>query len=490
MLELIKPLNIILAADTYKFDHAFEIQDDTKQLYSVVVPRKPSKYSDKIVAAGQTIVAHIISKIRVTQAMVDEAEIEINEQGYEFNREGWEIIVREMGGRLPLAIYAVEEGRVVAPQTPVMGIINTDDRFAWLVSYIETWTQEIVWKMSTVASMSRAARRIFKKFMIMTGADLSMLDFKYHNFGDRGADSPDEAPTMAAIAHAMLFSGSDCARANRMIKTLYRTTKSYTSSVVATEHSVMCSHSNTLTRDDFGAAKMAVARLHKVVDRSKAGIGIPLMSVVIDTYNSRRFVRDYMGGTFKDEIINSGGKMVMRPDSGDILVEPTMVMDDLNGTFGSTVNPAGYKVLHPAVGVIQGDGIKISTLEPVLQAIVDAKYSIDNIACGSGSGITHEGSRDDFSFSMKAVARYDGVQWTRLLKEPVTDLGKKSLTGLVRCYEDENGNLAVRDYLVNGIAPISAFLQDGPGWRLWAKDGFQIYSQSFDATREFARAGL
>lgn len=490
MLELVKSFNIILAADTYKFDHTYEYQEDTKQLYSVMVPRKPSKYSDKIVAVGQTMVAYLMSKIRVTEEMIDEAEIEINQQGYEFNRKGWEIIVREMGGRLPLAVYAVEEGRVVTPQTPVMGIINTDDRFAWLVSYVETWTQEIVWKMSTVASMSRAARAMFKKFMELTGADMSMLEYKYHNFGDRGADSPDEAPIMAAIAHAILFSGSDCARANRMIKTLYRTTKAYTSSVVATEHSVMCSHSNAMTRDDFGAAKMAVARLHKVVERTKAGIGIPLMSVVIDTYDSRRFVRDYMGGTFKDEIINSGGKMVMRPDSGDIKVEPVMVMKDLDSTFGAILNGAGYKVLHPAVGVIQGDGVKISTLEGLLQSVVDAGFSIDNIACGSGAGITHEGARDDFSFSMKAVARYDGTQWIRLLKEPITDLGKKSLTGLVRCYEDEDGNLAVKDYLVNGIAPLNSFLQESPGWRLWSKDGYQTHIQSFDSVREYARTGL
>ena len=490
MFNLIKPFNIILACDTYKFDHHFEYPTDTKKLYSVIVPRKSSKYSTEIVAMGQTFVAALLSKVRIEEWMIDEAEIEINQQGYEFNRTDWEIIAREMSGKLPLAVYAVEEGRVVKPQTPILGIINTDDRFAWLVSYLETWVQEMVWKMSTVSSHCRVARGLFVKYMTKTGADMTMLNYKYHNFGDRGADSPHEAPIMAGIAHAALFDGSDCARANGYIKSLYRTSTSYTSSVVATEHSVMCSHSDAVKHDDFGAAKMAVERLYHVVERSKKGIGIPLMSVVIDTYDSRRFVRDYMGGIFKDAIIASGGKMVMRPDSGKLNEEPILVAQDLDATFGSTINPAGFKVLHPSVGIIQGDGIKIETLESLLQAFVAAGYSIDNLVTGAGGGITHDGSRDDFSFSMKAVARCDGINWIRLLKEPKTDLGKKSLTGLVRCYEDDAGNLQVKDYLDEYLYPTEGFLKSSPGWRLWFENGHQTYTQTFDSVREYARKDI
>jgi len=490
MFNLIKPFNIILACDTYKFDHHYEYPKDTKKLYSVIVPRKPSKHAKRIVEMGQTFVAALLGKVRIEEWMIDEAEIEINQQGYEFNREGWEIICRELDGKLPVAIYAVEEGRVVKPQTPILGIINTDDRFAWLVSYLETWVQEMVWKMSTVASHSRVARELFVKYMTITGADMSFLNYKYHNFGDRGADSPHESPIMAGIAHAALFDGSDCARANGYIKSLYKTAKSYTSSVVATEHSVMCSHSDAEKRDDFGAAKMAVERLYEVVDRTKNGIGIPLMSVVIDTYDSRRFVKEYMGGIFKDAIIKSGGKMVMRPDSGKLTEEPVQVARDLDATFGSTVNAKGFKVLHPSVGIIQGDGIRIDTLESLLQSFVDAGFSIDNLVTGAGAGITHEGGRDDFSFSMKAVARYDGNNWIRLLKEPKTDLGKKSLTGLVRCYEDDAGELQVSDYLDESLYPTEGFLRSSPGWRMWYENGHQTYSQTFDSVQKYAREGL
>ena len=485
MFSLIKDFNIILAADAYKFDHCNQLNPETRKSYVVCVPRKPSKYATRIVAMGQSTVSFILSKVRVTMEMIDEAELEINQQGYEFNREGWEIIVKEHGGRLPLQIWGVEEGRVITPQTPVIGIINTDDRLAWLPAYVETWTQEMIWKMSTVASICRVMRITIESYMKFTGSDMSMLDYKVHNFGDRGADSPHESPIMAGIAHAALFNGSDGSRVNGFIKTVYNTDLVATTSVVATEHSVMCSHSDAVTKDDYFAAVMCVNRLEKVVIRSKAGIGIPVMSSVIDTYNSRRFVRSYMGTMLKDRIVNSGGTMVMRPDSGKITVEPVLVAFDLKDTFGYTQNAAGYDVLPGCVRVIQGDGLNVRTFRGPLQAYVDANLSIDNLTLGSGSGITHDGARDDFSFSMKAVASYDGVRWTRLLKSPNTDVMKKSLSGLVRCRENADGELEVYDCLVSG--DLYTFTSSTPGWRMWYEDGYMTHRQPWTSVRDNAR---
>jgi nicotinamide phosphoribosyltransferase len=491
MLHLIKPFNFILAIDSYKADHFLEMPADAKYSYSVIVPRKRSAYASEIVAVGQTFVAHVLSTVRITDEMIDEAEVEIEQQGYEFNRAGWEIIAHELDGQLPLAMYAVEEGRVVKPQTPILGLINTDERFAWLPASVETWTQGVVWKMSTVASICRAARITIKEFMIRSGADLSMLDWKCHNFGDRGADGAEEAAVLAGIAHATMFNGSDCTRANGYIKALYGTDKAYTSSVEATEHSVMCANSDAASRDDFGAAQMAVKRLHKVVERTKRGIGIPLLSVVIDTYDSRRFVRNYMGGVFKEEIINSGGVMVFRPDSGDPTVEPGLVGNDVETTFGlAGLSDTGHKILHPATAVIQGDGIHVvtGTLRSVLEGWVDqAGYSMQSLTLGMGGGTTHDGSRDDFSFSMKAVALCDSNGWRHLLKDPVADHSKRSLSGLVRCVETSAGEIDVIDFMGTRSA---GFFESTPGWRLWSKDGQRLYRQSFDDVQARARTGV
>ena len=103
---------------------------------------------------------------------------------------------------------------------------------------------------------------------------------------------------------------------------------------------------------------------------------------------------------------------------------------------------------------------------------------------GMGAGVTHNGARDDFSFSMKATAICDANGWRRLLKEPITDRNKKSLSGLVRCEENEAGELIVFDCLDN---PEDLF-RETAGWRLWFKDGERTNFQSFDEVQERARA--
>ena len=493
MLEHLIHTNFILQADSYKFQHFEELPDDAEFSYVVVVPRKVSKYTKSIAAMGQAMVASYFASVRITNEMIDEAEAEASAQGYEINRKAWEIIVNEIGGCLPLQIMGIDEGRIIKPQTPIMSIVNTDSRFPWLPTYVETIVQNIVWKMTTVASICKTVRTSLEGWCEFSGTDKSAVNFMLHNFGDRGADGP-EAAVIAGIAHAALFDGSDCSQTNRYIKKLYNTQKSYTSSIEATEHSVMCSHSNAANRDDFGAAKMLVKRLASAINRASRGIGIPFISGVIDTYDSRRFVRDYIGTQLKQEILDltrdTGGRLICRPDSGNPTKEPGLVGKDLQDTFGITFNSKGFKVLHPSVGVIQGDGIRVDTFESVIEGwICGAGFSLDNFALGMGSGVTHDGGRDDFSFSVKAIALSTASQgWTRLLKEPITDKGKTSLTGLIACKEVE-GELVVYDALatLDAGSAFSAF-SNSECWHMWFCNGRQTYQQSFDDVRARARA--
>lgn len=486
MLEHLKPFNFILAADGYKANHFAETSLDVKQKWTVIVPRKPSKYATEIVAAGTTMLASVFASVRIEEWMIDEAEREITAQGYDFNRQGWTIICRMMDGKLPLRVYGVEEGRVVKPQTPIVGIVNTHDSFGWLSTYVETFSQSLVWKMSTVASICRKVRKTLEHYCEQVGTDKAAVNYMLHNFGDRGADSPHEAAVLAGMAHAMIFDGSDCLRANGYIKTLYNTTKNYTSSIEATEHSVMCEHSDAKNRDDFGAAVMAVERLEACVARSKRGTGLPFMSVVIDTYNAYRFVDNYLGIQLHDRIVNSGGRLICRPDSGNPNEEPGKIGNILSELFGYTVNDQKYKVLNPCVGVIQGDGIRIDTFEDVVLGWINAGFSLDNFCLGMGSGVTHDGARDDFSFSFKAIASRRGDTWEPELKDPITDSGKKSLSGLVRCREDVNGELEVYDALHEGN--VYSMWTESPGWRLYFEDGWKMYVPTFDEVRDRARA--
>lgn len=483
MLDHLLPFNIITAADGYKCNHWLQTSLDVKQKYTTIVPRKPSKYSNEIVAAGTTMLASVFASVRITEQMINSAERIITPQGYNFNRQGWTIICRMLDGKLPLKVYGVEEGRVVKPQTPIVAITNTHDSFAWLTTYVETFAQSLVWKMSTVASICRKVRKTLEHYCEQTGTDKSKVNYMLHNFGDRGADSPHEAAVLAGIAHAMIFDGSDCIRANPYIQELYRTNKHYTTSIEATEHSVMCEHSDAKNRDDFGAAVMAVDRLEARVQSAKEGIGLAYLSVVIDTYNSYRFTEEYLGTRLKDRIANSGGRMICRPDSGDPNQEPGKIGNILAEKFGYTENTLGYKVLADCVGVIQGDGIRIDTFENVVKGWIDAGFSLDNFCLGMGSGVTHDGARDDFSFSFKAIASRHGDTWEPELKDPITDSGKKSLSGLVRCRENNNGELEVYDALHEDTMWI-----ESPGWRLYYEDGFTRYIPNFDDVQTRARS--
>lgn len=481
-LNAIKSSNFILLCDSYKLHHFAEYPKDTEFIYSTVVPRKPSKYTRRIVAAGHMFTAAYLASVRITKEMINEAEVEIKGYGYEFNRRDWEIIVEEFNGKLPLEIFGVEEGTVVAPNTPILGIVNTDERFFWLVSYVETVVQRIMWKMTTVATISAHIYKLLLNAALVTGADLGMIEYRLHNFGDRGADGEDSA-IMAAIAHGMLFSGSDCLSANRYIKEIYRTQRAYLSSVDATEHSVMCSHSDSATKDDFGAAVMAVERLEEAVARTKRGVGIPLQSVVIDTYDDERFVREYLGARLAERIVNSGGVLVARPDSGDPLTKPIEVIGWLEDGFGlSGHTDKGFAVLNNAVRAIQGDGITVDSIPGILENLIAAKYSLDNLVLGMGGGLTHGPGRDEFSFSMKATARFTkSGEWVNLLKEPKTDAGKKSLTGLAHARYNADGDLETSN------DPTTAFA-DKAGWRCYLFNGEQEYVTTFDEVRERARA--
>lgn len=487
MLELIKPFNIILWCDTYKFAHWEEIPFGVKQLVAAVVPRKPTPFTDEIVAAGQTFIAHVFATARLTQEMIDEAEIEITEQGYNFNRAGWEHILHTYGGRIPLTMFGVEEGRVVKAQTPTLMVTNEgDDKTAWVVPYFEPVIQSVSWSMTYTATICRFMYKTMAYYTLKTGGNMDLLQYKIHNFGDRGANSPDETPVLKGIAHAMVFLGSDCGRANGYIKKLYNTSKPYTSSVEATEHTTVCLNSNAETRDDFGGMQMVMRRLAAVVERSKRGIGIPVISTVPDTYDDERFVTVYVAG-FKAEIIASGGRLVIRPDSGIPAKKLPQVLGWLKDIFGVTENAAGYLELPPCIGALYGDGMNVNTFEPVVKAAVDAGYSIDNFLLGMGDGITNEGSRDKTSCSMKTIAERRDDGWHRVLKEPKSDLGKKSLSGLVRNRENEHGELETYDALTTGN--VYDMFVPGPGHRRWLDNGRRDWRQPFDDVRANAQLG-
>lgn len=451
------PRNIVLDIDSYKNDHGKMLPADTTKIFSTIVPRRANRYTDMIKAMGHQYAIRRYLCEPVEPWMLDEAEIELREQGFSFDRARWEHILTAHNGYLPLEIRAVPEGMIIPVGVATVTIINTDPKCGWLTSYIETMFQRVCWKMTTVASISYDLYQYLDDIMHKHCGEYGKVNFHLHNFGSRGADSY-ESDILAGMAHlAAGFNGTDCAQANRNIKHYYNTAKAYGMSVSASEHSVMCTWSDSEHQDDVNAVKMMLDLLEEKLD---SGIGAPIVSIVGDTYDIYRLTRDYIGGIFHNRVVElgaRGGKVVVRPDSGDPLTMCQDVIKILMDKFGYTVNKFGYKVLPPYIGVIQGDGINNDSIRHIVARLDRARISLENIVFGMGSGLTHDAGRDEFSFSMKATARYDGHQWHDLMKRPITDLGKQSLKGCVSTYLDkrsgkifsERSDFAVDDHIID-----------------------------------------
>lgn len=459
-------VNFILNCDSYKHGHDMMMKEGVIALESNIVARKPSKFSNHVVMMGMEIFLQEYLDIQISIADIDEAEIETTERGDDFDRAFWEHIVHKYDGKLPLHIRAIPEGTVVPVGVPLVRCFSTDPVVKTIASFVETQLQRAIWFPTTVASNARSIKSFLADTM-ERHAGHRFVDYHLHNFGCRGASSYETA-MLAGIAHAALFSGSDCLLANRYIKHYYNTNKPYVSSVTASEHSATCSNSDADKRDDFGMALKMVRIWEKKVDAyiANGSVGIPpIVSVVIDTYDAFRFVREFIGTRLKSTIVEiaakcPGAKLVLRPDSGNPLTMPIEVISILMEKFDTHLNDKGMKVLPSYIGVLQGDGVAEGSIREIVGNLEKVNYSIENLVFGMGGKNSHvKGGRDAYAFAMKGSAQQlaDGT-WEDLFKDPITDVGKRSLRGRVTTFKcKQSGNIMAERIELQEVNP---FLED------------------------------
>eukprot|EP00966_Prymnesium_polylepis_P184255 4270406-Prymnesium_polylepis.1 len=117
--------------------------------------------------------------------------------------------------------------------------------------------------------------------------------------------------------------------------------------------------------------------------------------------------------------------VVVRPDSGDMLENVVWTLGELYKAFGGE-EKNGFKVLHPSVRIIQGDGISLETYPVLLDAVQAAGFSVTNVVVGSGGGLLQKVNRDTIRFAIKAnYAVVDGEE--RAVQKETA--GKKSKRG-------------------------------------------------------------
>jgi nicotinamide phosphoribosyltransferase len=417
MSNVLSLLTAIIRTDSYKLSQWLQYPKDTIRINSYIESRGGE---DESVFFGLQAFIKQYMMTPITQADVDRAEKIVLAHGLPFNREGWEIIVNEYGGMLPLEIEAVPEGTVMRTHNVQVQIVNTDPRLFWLTSYVETAMLRGIWYPSTVATKSRKMKKFIAAALELT-SDVPVNDqimFKLHDFGARGASSSETA-MLGGMGHLVNFMGTDTVEALIGAMEYYNTENVPGFSIPASEHSTITS---------WGGPAGEVKAFENMIN-TFAGPG-KLYACVSDSYDIYAAARDLWGGVLKDKVIAAGGTLVVRPDSGDPTTVPVEVIGILMDRFGYTVNSKGFKVLPPYIRLIQGDGINEKSLPKILENMIEAGYSIDNIAFGMGGGLLQAWNRDTLKYAMKASARQDanGV-WHDVFKDPISDRGKVSKKG-------------------------------------------------------------
>ena len=421
--------NICLLTDSYKVTHHYFYPEGTQKIYSYLESRVGAEFNKTIFYGLQYIIKKYLEGPIVTEEKIDEADRLISSHIGEgiFNRSGWEHILEEHDGYLPIEIKSVAEGTPVDVGNAMMTVENTDRKSYWLPNYLEPLLLQ-VWYPSTVATLSAEVRKLANFYLEVTGSRKDNLDFMLHDFGYRGASSTESA-RLCGSAHLLSFSGTDTIAALSIPENYYNDSSLYGFSVQATEHSVMTS------MGDDGEEKQI---LH-VIDKAKDGI----LSMVIDSYNYRNFLTEAgrSGSEINDAILSfldrQGNKIVFRPDSGEPVSTTIDCLNLLEEGFGCHMTDKGYKVFDLNIGLLWGDGLNYQKIRDILFAMKSNGWAAENIIFGMGGGLHTAVTRDTQRNAFKCSAQLRNDEWHDIFKNPL-DSSKKSKTGRFKLIKENN----------------------------------------------------
>jgi len=423
MFQRNEDFNILLATDGYKITHWKQYPPGTQTVSSYLESRG-GKFDSTIFFGLQYYLKRYLAGVVVTQEKIDEAEAVLKPYiGDHFNREGWEHILREHGGRLPVKIKAVAEGTDVPTGNVLMTIENTDPACFWLPNYLETMLVE-VWHTITVATYSNRFRRLLLRYLRKTG-DAAGIDYMLHDFGYRGVSSQETA-ALGGAAHLVNFLGTDTIAGVELLREYYEG-GDCAASIPASEHSTITSWGQEHEVDAF--ANMLTSYPTGAV------------ACVSDSYNIWNACEKLWGEKLRMKVLGRDGLLVVRPDSGPPAATDAKCLRILGERFGANENAKGYKVLNPKVRLIQGDGIDLEMGEEILDALLHDGWAAENMAFGSGGGLLQKHDRDTQKFAFKCSAIEIDGEWKDVWKDPITDSGKRSKRGRLALDLGSNGLL-------------------------------------------------
>lgn len=409
-------MNPLLLTDSYKFSHHKMYPPGMTAMGSYFESRGSKLTSNEVVFFG---LQYFIKKYLLTPIVYEdlrEAEYMVNMHigpGI-FNREGFQRLLLEHRGRLPVTIKAVPEGTVVPCGNVLMTIES--DKEPWLVNFLETLLVQM-WYPCTVATLSHEIRRDFKRF---TNSDVSYM---LHDFGFRGASSVETA-ALGGAAHLLSFKGTDTFVALKLLRDYYGA-EMPGHSIPATEHSTITSWGRDKEVDAY----------RNLLEQFPEGT----IACVSDSYNVFTACENMWGKELKDLVLNRNGTLVVRPDSGNPTDVCLKLMDILYKAFGGGEDYQGLKLLNPKVRLIQGDGMSQNSITYFLSTMVYLGWSPENFTFGMGGGLLQKVDRDTLKFAFKCSWVEDEGVVRGVYKEPIGDIGKTSKKGKLSLVKTPDG---------------------------------------------------
>lgn len=421
--------NLALATDSYKFFHWKMLPSGTGWGQDFMESRGGLYPFTEEAGLQPIIKKYLTTKITRKKVLYAAKRVEKHMGPGIFNTDGWLMIADKFGGRLPLRIRAVMEGSIVPVKNVTMTVEPTHPEFLWLAGHFETMLMR-KWAMTNVATISRVNKTIINKYLQKT-SDKSqeelagMLMFKLHDFGSRGVPCL-EAAALLGMAHLFNFMGSDTFDAVEEALEIYGSDMA-AYSIPATEHSVM-----TIKGPDFE---------YEAFDRFlEAAKDFKIIACVADSYNIWKFIK--YAATKKELLESRGQTLVIRPDSGDPIEMSVKVAHAIADAFGFTFNKKGYKLFPSCVAMIYGDGIDSSAvIKNILEELTNSinNFCSEIIAFGMGAGLLQKHNRDTQKVAIKLCYATVDDKGYEVMKDPITDPGKKSKKGIQDLRRDKDG---------------------------------------------------
>lgn len=443
-------INPMLLCDTYKTVHNMMYPYNLEKLVSYWVPRKSMFQKPE----NQKMVWFGVQSF-VQEYLVDYFNKNFFQQDYDTIVQSYKttmdiqldgyytidhIIELHQLGYLPLKIKVLPEGSKVNMGIPCIELQNTVKGFAWVVQWVECLLQCELWKICNDATIGHIYHNLAKEWYNKTvDNNVSVYD-AFANFDMRGADNIESATRTGA---AWLLSSNKTST----IPSLPYINKYYFADLecnkigvggISTEHSVISSNTAVGIDEEKLLKKFLTETF---VDKSFSFLG--------DTYDYWNFI-DNVIPNCKNEILNHNGKLLIRPDSGDMIEISINTIQKLWEIFGGTINSKGYKVLTPKIGLIYGDGCTVNQLKKIWSKLEELGFAANNIVFGIGAfcfKVFFEddkmivNTRDTFGCAMKSTYGIVDGKEIFIHKAPKTDNNnlKTSHKGLVFVEKTNDG---------------------------------------------------